>query len=265
MVDDRLAARGEVAAGREVHQRVGAVALRPAQLLDLFVGALLDTGEAPMLALILVVIMRPMPVGSRRLGARSPRSDVGVVDHRRALRRRSGSPRARASARAPGWPIGRARRTRAGRRRCGASPPLPARWRTLAGITRRPRATSSRMSSGVAPSRSRHAPHLRGDDALPRRFELCHRASLRRNDPDQVRGVGESPLALSAAGLGRLPQRLPVEHDPRVPRRQGSAGMSSRRHMGGSGPGGQANTWTSSDPRLVTHPLPAPRSCRPGR
>ena len=35
VVDDRLPARGEVAAGREVHQRVGAVVLRPAQLLDL--------------------------------------------------------------------------------------------------------------------------------------------------------------------------------------------------------------------------------------
>src|SRR5439155_714345 len=40
---------------------------------------LLLTGEAPMLALILVVIVRPMPVGSRRRGAPSPRSTFGSL------------------------------------------------------------------------------------------------------------------------------------------------------------------------------------------
>jgi hypothetical protein len=73
VIDDRLAAGREVAARREVHQRVGAVALRPLELLDLGRRPL-ATGEAPMLALTLVVIMRPMPIGSRRRGARSPRS-----------------------------------------------------------------------------------------------------------------------------------------------------------------------------------------------
>jgi hypothetical protein len=64
---------------------------------------LLETGEAPMLALIFVVIMRPIPVGSSRLAARSPPSRAGSssttwrcvtvwLTHRPA------------SERAPGWP-----------------------------------------------------------------------------------------------------------------------------------------------------------------
>src|SRR5438132_1266849 len=63
----------------------------------------LVTGEAPMLALILVVIMRPMPVGSRRLGARSPRSTLGslITSQRCAT---VWFTHRRASAAAPGWP-----------------------------------------------------------------------------------------------------------------------------------------------------------------
>src|SRR4029453_14654887 len=53
-----------------------------------------------------------------------------------------------------------------------------------------------------------HAGHLRSDRAPPGRLELCHRASLRRNDPDQVRGVGRSPCLLSRR-LERPPRRLP--------------------------------------------------------
>ncbi len=86
VVDDRLAARGEVAAGREVHQRVGAVAAAPSAASRPRPSVLLATGEAPMLALILVVIMRPMPVGSRRFGARSPRSASGSSIAAPALR-----------------------------------------------------------------------------------------------------------------------------------------------------------------------------------
>jgi hypothetical protein len=52
----------EVAAGGQVHDRVGAPALGPLELLDLFVGAE-ETGEAPMLALTLVLLARPMPSG----------------------------------------------------------------------------------------------------------------------------------------------------------------------------------------------------------
>ena len=40
---------------------------------------LLATGDAPMLALILVVIIRPMPVGSSRFGAAMPRSTLGSL------------------------------------------------------------------------------------------------------------------------------------------------------------------------------------------
>jgi hypothetical protein len=76
VVDDRLPARRQRAAGGQVHDRVRAEALRPASF-STSSSVVLDTGDAPMLALILVVIMRPMPVGSRRLGARSPRRASG--------------------------------------------------------------------------------------------------------------------------------------------------------------------------------------------
>ncbi len=46
-------------------------------------------------------------------------------------------------------------------------------WLTLAGMTMRPRATSSRMSSGSSLLALRHAAHLGRDHALPRVVHLA--------------------------------------------------------------------------------------------
>ena len=162
-------------------------------------------------------------LGSRRLGARSPRRASGSSStwarcatvwftHSAAL------------ARAPGWPIGAA--AYGAGDAAGGSPALPARWRTLAGITRRPRATSARMKLRRRVLPFRDPAHRLGDDALPRRFELRHRVLPRRQydstprpikvhaacagceryvprvDPDCLRDVGEAVAQQQRAQLG---------------------------------------------------------------
>src|ERR1700760_2585948 len=63
-----------------------------------------ETGEAPMLALILVVTMRPMAMGSRRLGELAPLAWLGLL--MKAVRWATVwlTQRLAASPRAPGWP-----------------------------------------------------------------------------------------------------------------------------------------------------------------
>ena len=140
-----------------------------------------------MLALILVVIMRPMPMGSSRFGARSPRIHAASADFALALGDGLIDPETARSARAPDDRRARRRvlaRIGATAFSAGALPPLPARWRLFAGITSRPRATSSRMKSGVHALATRDAAHLLGEDAVPRGFELRpilgHRPILQR-------------------------------------------------------------------------------------
>ncbi len=168
-----------------------------------------------MLALILVVIMRPMPVGSRRFGARSPRSASGVSDRRRALRHGLVDPEARLSGR-PGM----ADRGGGGRLLVGGS---RKRWLAAAAgqmaLVGGDHQAAARHLGRHEPRRHafalRHTPHLGSDDPATGRFELCHRASLRRHDPDQVRGVGRSPPAFSAAGPSGSPSVSSASMIPR--------------------------------------------------
>ena len=243
MVDDGLAAVGQVAAGGEVHHRVGAVALRPVQLLDFLRRCCCDTGEAPMLALILVVIMRPMPVGSSRFGRAFAAQRVGGASIARlALRDGLVDPVARVARCAPGWPIGAACAGTAARRRrrAAAAPPLPARWRTLAGITRRPRATSSRDELRASRPRARATRRISGV-MMPLRAASSCVIALPSAGMTRIRFEGSAgPPAFSAAGSGRLPQRFPGEHGPANLGRQGSCpeiqGATDRRlDPGGTG------------------------------
>ncbi len=159
----------------------------------------LATGEAPMLALILVVIMRPMPVGSRRFGARDPASTVGSSIEIRALRDRLVDPE-RGVVRAAGMaaqPLGRPRRRSLARRLAAAAGEVA----QVGGNHQAPARDLGADHLGSDAFALRHPRHLRGDRAgasrLELRLDLRHVASLRRHDPGQVRGVG-SRSALSA-------------------------------------------------------------------
>src|ERR1700743_2587799 len=63
-----------------------------------------ETGEAPMLALILVVTIRPMAMGSRRLGAWRPLEWLGSLMKWVRWETVWLTQRLAASLRAPGWP-----------------------------------------------------------------------------------------------------------------------------------------------------------------
>src|SRR5712692_5123724 len=187
-----------------------------------------------MLALILVLIRRPMPVGSRRRGARSPRSTPGswIAAQRCAtvwLTQR------RPSAAAPGWPTATSGYSWSWTP-AGACPPLPARCLRLAGITRRPRATSSRTNSGETHSRRA----TRCISAVTTPFRAASSCVMSRFPPPALSGSGSrgqrfAPLSQPPPS-GRLPQRRArpwTEDAPRsrTVRRRGKLGQMPVAHL----------------------------------
>jgi hypothetical protein len=202
VVDDGLPAGAQVAAGREVHQRVGAVALREAQLLDLLVGRAGHRRRAD----VGVDLGRDHAADAGRietLGRALAAQLAGVVDHAPALRGRLVDPEPGRVARAgmPDRNIVVASRL-ARRRR------LAAAACQVADVRGDHEASTCDLVAdtlGGRPFALRHPEHLRGDGPVSCRFELCHRASLRRHYPDQVHGVGELPPVISAAGAGGSP------------------------------------------------------------
>src|SRR5690349_17509193 len=89
----------------------------------------------------------------------------------------------------------------------GALPPLPARWRTFAGITRRPRATSARMTSGVTHSRSATR-RISGVTTSARAASSCVWFFVMRFPPPVRTGSGSrgrQPDAALSAAYGTAP------------------------------------------------------------
>src|SRR5437870_5772849 len=184
---------------------------------------LLETGEAPMLALILVVIMRPMPVGSSRLGARSPRRTwvswmaplrwaTGWFTQYEGRSTWSAGPD-RATARGPRSNPGPSlshepSRSPASTLRARSARPSKASWGVgPVGLCPTGEGTGSPRSLEVVAVRHRRRPRLLllrllRDHRLGRQHEPRHRGGVLQRRPDHLGRVDDAGLQQVLVGLG---------------------------------------------------------------